>query len=274
MSRPCVLSVAGFDPGGGAGLLADVKSFEQHGVHGFGVCTAVTAQHDGAVRHLRWLTAEEILVQISTLAERYPLAAVKIGLISDLTVLGQILDRLDRWNAAAPVVWDPILAASAGFPFHDGWRSEELLGISSRVTLVTPNRVEMATLLRPLGVEDGAGELSARCAVFLKGGHGEGSESVDLLLQQGRQVMALRAPRVEGEPKRGTGCVLSASIAACLARGLDLIAAVTEAHGYVQRFIRSTPGVFGAHTTGFSLSPARPLGRAEVGLFGSRYGAG
>src|ERR1700756_3795867 len=116
--RAYVLSIAGFDPSGGAGILADVKTFESNKVYGLGVISANTFQNDEEFNRVDWIPAEKIIEQISILQKRFEFEYVKIGLIENLEVLNKIIEHLKLPTANYRLIWDPILKASAGFEFH------------------------------------------------------------------------------------------------------------------------------------------------------------
>jgi hydroxymethylpyrimidine/phosphomethylpyrimidine kinase len=137
--RPYVLTIAGFDPSGGAGVLADCKTFEQHGVYGFGVCTAWTVQTDDSFLQLHWLTAEQIIEQLQPLLKKFVVSACKIGIIHSPETLIEVIRLLKEHNPAIHIVWDPVLKASAGYDFHAVKSFHSLEAILASVSLVTPN---------------------------------------------------------------------------------------------------------------------------------------
>ncbi len=255
---PAALSIAGFDPSGGAGVLADVKTFEAHGVYGFGVCSALTRQNDVEFDGIDWVSAGMIEQQIRTLARRFELRWVKIGLIESLDVIAGVVDLLTELDSDVRIVWDPVLRASAGFVFHASLGANEaaqLAAVCSRLRLVTPNREEAGALSTALqdtadaetaDAETAAFALSRHCAVLLKGGHAGGAVARDILYRDGEQH-SFESRRIADSDKHGTGCVLSAAITAGLARGATLREACARAKEYVQDFLTSAPGLLGRH---------------------------
>lgn len=159
--RPYVLSVAGFDPSGGAGILADIKTFEANGVHGLGVCTAITFQNDKTFNGLDWLSEEQVISQLDILFDTYPINVIKIGLIRDLKTLLVIIKHIKIRNNSAQIIWDPILNASAGFEFHSTINNIELKEALKNITLITPNIPEALKL--------GLDPMLMDCACLLKG---------------------------------------------------------------------------------------------------------
>src|ERR1035437_1980671 len=125
--RPCVLSIAGFDPSGGAGVLADIKTFEQHKVLGMGVVTGLTFQNDSEFDGVKWVEIDDILKQIEILPKKFKFEFVKIGMIKDVQTLETIISNLKSKIQNPKLIWDPILKASAGFEIHKNLDKEKLL---------------------------------------------------------------------------------------------------------------------------------------------------
>src|SRR5688572_10171990 len=117
--RPFALSIAGFDPSSGAGVTADLKTFEAHKVQGLGVCTAITFQNDNEFDGLEWLTKEKLQAQLEPLFRKFKIRTAKIGLIRNLETLNWLVDYLLSKNPEMRIIWDPFLKASAGFTFHE-----------------------------------------------------------------------------------------------------------------------------------------------------------
>ena len=117
--RVSVLSIAGFDPSGGAGILADIKTFEQQQVNGMGIITAITFQNDIEFVNLKWINIEDIIQQILTLKKRFDFEYIKIGLIKDLDTISEIIQLFK--NDEIKIIWDPIVKATAGFEFHQSF---------------------------------------------------------------------------------------------------------------------------------------------------------
>ncbi|MFD2785805.1 hydroxymethylpyrimidine/phosphomethylpyrimidine kinase [Hymenobacter rubripertinctus] len=246
--RPYVLSLAGFDPSGGAGLLADGKTFEQLGAYGFGVCTALTVQTDVAFERVNWVPLADIQDQARPLLTRFRVEWAKIGLVENLLELPKLLQWLRAQNPALGVVWDPVLKASAGYDFHAGPPPELVADICTGLALITPNQPEMRRLwpAAPTAPE-AAVAVSRFCPVLLKGGHADGAEAVDVLYQNGRVVAEFSAPRLAHGEKHGSGCVLSAAIVAGLARGESLVDACRAGKAYTARVLASNETLLGYH---------------------------
>lgn len=249
--RPYALSIAGLDPSAGAGLLADVKTFEASGVYGLGVCTALTIQHDSDFRAVDWVPLNRITAQCEPLFERYPVGVVKIGLIESLDVLAELLDWLHHTAPGVSITWDPILKASAGFGFHQISDRPSVLPLLNRLALLTPNAPEAVQLAGTDQPWAAAERLSTCCPVYLKGGHlpTPNGQVTDYLLLDGVEAVSLPAFFIENGEKHGSGCVLSAAVAAGLAKGLALPDACRSARQYMNHYLASSPTRLGFHPT-------------------------
>ena len=235
---PRLLTIAGSDSGGGAGIQADLKTFAAHGAYGMSVITALTAQNTRGVRAVQEASADFVAAQIDSVFEDIGADAVKIGMLASAPIVRTVADRLRWWleRAPAPVVLDPVMIAKSGHALlrDDAVEAviEDLVPLS---TLVTPNVPELERMTGLAGQSEAdrlraAMELAARGpAVLAKGGHAEGEEVVDLLVEPAGaspSVHRFRHPRLDTSSTHGTGCTLSSAIAARLARGEDLATAV------------------------------------------------
>jgi len=245
--RPLALTIAGFDPSGGAGLLADIKTFEANQAYGLGVCTALTVQHENRFDSVQWVDNELIIEQAKLLFEKYSVQYVKIGLVKSLDDLSKIITALLTWNPDVSIIWDPILKASAGFNFHDEISAITLKAILKQIYVLTPNLPEANLLINDsINTEQKAQILAENCAVFLKGGHGDLDESKDLLFYRNQRV-EYHAKRIIHGEKHGSGCVLSSAITANLAKGFPLEKACEEAKKYITAFLGSNDSLLGYH---------------------------
>jgi hydroxymethylpyrimidine/phosphomethylpyrimidine kinase len=240
-----VLSIAGFDPSGGAGILADIKTFEANKLLGLGVCTAITFQNDQEFDGVQWVPSDEIQRQIEVLARRFSLDWVKIGLIENLPTLKLLIQYLKELNPEVKIIWDPIFKASAGFVFHSQLDREDLTEICKDITLLTPNLDEINKMFPDMSPESGADYLSQYCNILLKGGHDAGDKARDLLFANGL-ITIYESDRMSCG-KHGTGCVLSSAILTNLAKGYDIKDACREGKEYVTDFIKSDSGLLGLH---------------------------
>jgi thiamine-phosphate pyrophosphorylase len=236
IERPYCLSIAGFDPSAGAGVLSDIKTFEAIGCYGFGVNTAITFQNDDAFEGLSWTPKEAIIKQLIPL-KKYSIAAIKIGLIESFDVLFEIIAWCKNNFPKAKIIWDPILKASAGFTFHDNNQlPKELL---ASIDLITPNADEYAQL----NIE----QQNIINALLLKGGHRKDKPGYDTLYTQLNAIDIMGEVFANKVDKHGTGCVLSSAITAHLALGDDLKTSCQRAKKYVERFIQSNQTGLGYH---------------------------
>lgn len=246
-NRPIVLSIAGFDPTGGAGVLADCKTFEQHQCLGMGILSSNTLQTDSTFVAVDWVDAQTILKQVDTLFETYSIHAVKIGLIENLKILSEIIDRIRFYSISTPIVWDPILKASAGFEFHTKIRQEELFQVLDKISLVTPNSVEILKLTTETNELKAAQILAQHTKVLLKGGHSTKNKGLDYLVTEQKTVEFSPNNTLTVSEKHGSGCILSSAITANLAHQKDLVEAIESAKKYTEQVLASNPNLLAYH---------------------------
>ncbi len=252
--RPCVLSLAGFDPSAGAGVLADVKCFEQHHVYGFAICTAITVQNDMEFLSCEWRSAARIIGELEPLIRKFNLVAAKVGLIRDEEVLLEVVSYLKSSMPGIRIVFDPVLKASAGFSFHN-WNDglSRLRRVLEKLELICPNFEEMTVMgNRETKAQDTARDWAQYCPVLLKGGHHPSEPGTDYLYLSGGQtseVIVLRPEPGGIYEKHGSGCVLSAAVTANLALGQDLPTACRLAKSYTAAFLKSNETLLGYHSS-------------------------
>lgn len=283
-NRPYVISIAGFDPTAGAGLLSDLKCFEAHQVYGFGVCTALTIQTDTEFFKTDWLDKAQIIAQLQPLLEKFPVKAVKIGLIQNLETLSAVCEYLSSFDSQIKIVLDPILKASAGYNFHSWDSGSDLFkSVLKQLYLITPNYLEMQQLSHnisaTIGNEDWASEKqhnpfsennegstetaielpinaqqvallcqnwSEDCAVLLKGGHHPFHTGTDFLFHK-KEQFAFKSGSQFVSQKHGSGCVLSSAITSQLALGNSLSKSCVLAKAYIENFLNSNTSLLGYH---------------------------
>ena len=239
------LTIAGSDPGGGAGLQADLKTFHQFGVYGTSVVTLVTVQN--TVRNSRVETLEAGLVgeQLDAVLEDLAPQAIKTGALGTAAIIEAITAR----RFACPLVVDPVTIGKHGAHLLDPDARSALRRLLLPVaSLITPNLAEASELAGmevhdPESMREAARRIAGlgAASVLVKGGHLEG-EAVDILWHDGR-FTEFRAPRVATRHTHGTGCTYSAAITACLARGLAMADSVGKAKNFVHDAIRTAPGL-------------------------------
>jgi hydroxymethylpyrimidine/phosphomethylpyrimidine kinase len=268
---PRVLSIAGSDSGGGAGIQADLKTFAALGCYGTTAITALTAQNTLGVRSIHAVPSAILADQIDAVSEDIGIDAVKIGMLHSAETVRTVASALQR-HALKTVVLDPVMIATSGAVLIDQEAIAVLVyELFPLATLVTPNLDEAALLVgRPLATEadmEGAArqllEMGAN-AVLLKGGHLAGDTVSDLLLSRGEAPHWMRAPRIATANTHGTGCTLSSAIAAQLALGMGLVEAVEAARGFIRAALEAGAGVrtgagSGPLNHGFAPQPMRRL---------------
>ena len=268
--RPTVLSIAGLDPSGCAGLLADIKVFESHAVQGIGALTANTHQNIHQFKAANWVPIQTIIQQLDLLFQDFQPTVIKIGIVENLNILHQIVSfiRSHSFNNALSkrpiIIWDPILRATAPFQFHSHLDTALLINCLSAIDLVTPNAEEFPILLQSLSISTDANDptinsttnpttnpintsaITQYCSLLLKGGHQQGERAQDILYTSSG-VSSISSPRLQGFDKRGTGCVLSAAIAANMAKGKTMFESCCSAKQYMNTFLTSSTNRIGTH---------------------------
>jgi hydroxymethylpyrimidine/phosphomethylpyrimidine kinase len=240
MTIPNILTIAGSDSGGGAGIQADLKTFAALHTYGCSVITALTAQNTKAVTAIHDVPPEFVTAQLDAVFADIEIAAVKIGMLSNSRVIEAVAAGLDR-HRARNVVLDPVMVAKSGARLL---RPDAVEALRRRLLplalLITPNLPEAGDLLGIEAPGDEVGMIAAAAAlralgpraVLVKGGHIEAADSIDIL-DDGGEPLTLAAPRVATVNTHGTGCTLSSAIAALLGKGMPLRDAVRAAKAYL-----------------------------------------
>jgi hydroxymethylpyrimidine/phosphomethylpyrimidine kinase len=245
---PNVVSIAGIDPSGGAGIFADIKTFSALGAYGCGIVAALTAQNTQAVTGIQAVSTDFIALQMDTLWADVRIDAVKIGMLGAAPVIQTVAERLQKF-APAHLVLDPVMIAKSG----DALLEKSAVGaltdmLLPQATLLTPNLPEGAALLAqtaPENVRDMrrmAEKLreklhtTGRRWVYLKGGHLPGSDCIDLL-HDGDVMIEMPGKRIDTKNTHGTGCTLSSALAALLPQVPDVPRAAQAAHDWLARAI-------------------------------------
>ena len=245
-NRPIALSIAGFDPIGGAGVLADIKTFEQHQVTGFAITTANTIQTENEFFEIEWTDLNFVTRSIETLFQNYKIKAVKIGIVPSLDYLNQILSVIKAVSPTTQIVWDPVLKSTTEFEFMNMKDQLELNKMLSKIDLITPNYNE-AEILFPGFISN---QLSLKnetpCAILLKGGHNPIEIGTDRLFLK-NEIIDLLPSNKKCFEKHGSGCVLSSAIASNLALDQTLTEACKNAKTYIEKFLSSNSTLIGYH---------------------------
>ncbi|NVM87590.1 hydroxymethylpyrimidine/phosphomethylpyrimidine kinase [Variovorax sp. SG517] len=245
-----VLSIAGSDSGGGAGIQADLKTFAALGCYGMTAITALTAQNTLGVSGIHGVPPDFLKAQIQAVVEDIGVDAVKLGMLHAPEVVEVVAWAIDRYQLKN-VVLDPVMVATSGDRLIAAETVLVLVReLFPRAVVVTPNLDEAALLIGHAidgvdALDDAADELLAlgAKAVLLKGGHLPGNEVVDVLLQAGGDRRRLASARIESRNLHGTGCTLSSAIAAHLALGAALPDAVERARAYILGAMAAGAGV-------------------------------
>ena len=234
-----ILTIAGSDSGGGAGIQADLKTFSALGLYGASVITAVTAQNTCSVTMIEAVSPAMVRAQISAVLDDLRVGAIKIGMLGTPDIIGEVASALKA--SPVPIVLDPVMIAKSGDRLLV---SEAIEAMKSQLLplahVLTPNLPEAAELLgmaaaQSLEQQEAQGRLLCALGpkwVLMKGGHADGPQCNDLLI--GQTTHHYTAPRLKTRNTHGTGCTLSAAIAVGLGQGLSTSDAVAQAHRYLQ----------------------------------------
>ena len=253
MTTPVALTIAGSDSGAGAGIQADLKTFAAFGVYGLTVITAVTAQNTIGVRAVQEIEPEIIDQQLDAVAEDFAIASLKTGMLSSAAIVQTVAAGIRRHRLQRLVV-DPVMVAKRGDRLLREDAVEALRRTLLPLALVATPNIPEAEVLAGRAIRSRDDRLAAARAIMglgaqavvIKGGHSDDDPIVDLLIDQ-TGIREYRAPRIATTSTHGTGCTFSAAIAAGLAQGKDLPAAVGGAREYVSRALSAAPGLGHGH---------------------------
>ena len=247
MPPPRILTIAGSDSSGGAGIQADIKTITVLGGYAMSAITAITAQNSLGVAAIEVLSPELVAAQIDACLSDIGADAIKLGMLGSPEIANLVAERIAA--LAVPVVFDPVMVATSGAALTDAATIAAFERLMQLATLTTPNVAELATL----GGHEG---MAARGVTYLaKGGDGTSERIEDVLVVPGEEPLVMAGTRIHTRHTHGTGCTLSSAIATYLAKGLPLPEAVDRARLFVRSALRAAPG-FGAGNG--------PLGHAEA----------
>ncbi len=250
-NRPNVLTIAGFDPSGGAGILADVKTLEMLKCYGLAVCTANTIQNDMSFESCIWIEEKFIKAQIKVLLDRFTIEIVKIGIIENWRLLNIVIDFLLEKNNKLKIILDPVISSSTHFEFHKSSVKNfenEFDKVLQKTYLVTPNYNEITALYSNKTLEESIEYISSKTNLFLKGGHKKEAIGVDELFTVERESFVFNPKGKNISEKHGSGCVLSSAIAGYLALGFPLLKACYKGKRYTEKVLSSNNNLLGYHT--------------------------
>jgi hydroxymethylpyrimidine/phosphomethylpyrimidine kinase len=238
-NRPFVLTIAGFDPSAGAGILADIKTFEQLKTYGIAIPTAYTIQTENQFVELEWVTIEKVVFQIELFLKAYKIKAIKIGIVSCLSDLKFIIQKIRSIDSKVPIIWDTVLKSTTEFSFLEIENQQDLEFILQAIQLITPNQDEVLKLIpNAISVEENLNYLRNYTTVLWKGGHKKETKGTDILLNKNTEISI--PPTLDNcSEKHGSGCVLSSAITAYLSLGENLEEACRKAKLYTEKILQS-----------------------------------
>ena len=247
--RPKILTIAGFDPSGGAGVLADIKTFEAHRCLGFAVNTANTVQNEIEFIAPYWVDEKVVFEQLDVLLQQHYFEYFKVGLIPSLNFLNKIISKLKLQplkpkTSNIKIIWDPILSSTSGFVFeHD---LSELKIVLKHIYIITPNWNETKQLSGNKDAIFGAKELAQHTIVYLKGGHSE-QQGKDYLFYNGNQYPLNPKSKKSIYDKHGSGCVFSSALTANLTKEYPMLKACLRSKRYIEKYLSSSTELLGYH---------------------------
>ena len=255
---PRILTIAGSDSGGGAGIQADIKTITMLGGHSLTAITAITAQNTLGVTDVMPVPADIVIAQIDAVISDIGVDAIKIGMIGSPEVAEAVADTLAelfQGREIVPIVFDPVMIASSGAVLADAATIAAFSRLMGLSVLVTPNLPELSALAGAEELADEGAQVAAaiglvrdhQAAFLVKGGHAPGATVVDRLVGWNGTVAEWSGERIESRNTHGTGCTLSSAIATGLGAGLEPEAAITRARFYVRSAINAAPGLGAGH---------------------------
>ncbi len=244
-NRPYILSIAGFDPSGGAGLLADCKTFEALKCQGLSVCTANTIQTDTDFSACHWIDLEIIQNQIKILFSRFNISIVKIGIVENSETLLDILQLVKSLNNKVSIVLDPVLKSSTDFDFQTEFNQNIFDQILTHIDLLTPNYEEIQHLYPNKSIDETIQSICTKTNLLLKGGHNEKQKGKDFLYTIKGKTYPINPKLKPIYPKHGSGCVLSSAIASYLALGIPLGKSCFRGKRFTEKYLGSSKSLLG-----------------------------
>jgi len=238
-NRPFVLTIAGFDPSAGAGILADIKTFEQLKTYGISIPTAYTIQTENQFVEIDWVAIDKVLFQIELFLKEYEIKAIKIGIVSSLSDLKVIIQKIRSIDVNVPIIWDTVLKSTTEFSFLEIENQQDLEFILKAIQLITPNNDEVLKLIpNTISVEENLNYLRNHTAVLWKGGHKIKTKGTDILLTPNNET-SFHPTLNNCSEKHGSGCVLSSAITAYLSLDENLETACRKAKLYTEKILQS-----------------------------------
>lgn len=257
--RPYVLTIAGFDPSSGAGLTADIKTFEQNRVYGLAICTGLTLQTENQFFSVRWRDIRDVQNELNALLEKYPVTAVKFGIVPSIDWLIELTGIIHQKSAAIQIVVDPVWKSSTGFEFASFANREKLVQLLQNIVLITPNLDELTQMSGNQPGEKGTtaflADITRYTNVLVKGGHDAEKTGTDVFYDarlnnsvgQEKKAREIKPNAHHVFPKHGSGCVLASAITAHLALQYDVFDACVNGKRYTETFLSSNESLLGYH---------------------------
>ena len=244
---PRVLSIAGSDSSGGAGIQADIKTITMLGGYAMTAITAVTAQNTRGVQGVEVMHPDLVMDQVDSCLDDIGADAIKIGMLGSPEIAMRLAERLDSFSGA--IIFDPVMVATSGSELADYATVAAFGALMQIATVVTPNLPELAALTQraeilPDEVFDAARQLAEEqdTIVLAKGGHGDGDQVIDYVVSPSGKIASFGHARIDTRHTHGTGCTLSAALATMLAHGQPLTHAIRIARAFTRAAIEHAPG--------------------------------
>lgn len=241
---PTVLTIAGSDSGGGAGIQADIKSISANGCYALSVITAITAQNSHSVRDIHKIPLSTITAQLKAVLSDFPIDAIKIGMLGDADIIETVASVLKNQPDLPPIILDPVMISKAGAALLEENAIECLkTHLLPLATLITPNLPEaqiLAELPHELDAYILAQKITPQGNILIKGGHRETKDVIDYLQLADGSVFLFEQTKINSQNTHGTGCSLSSAIAANVALKKDLPTAVKQANAYIYKAIKTS----------------------------------
>lgn len=244
--REKVLTIAGFDPSGGAGILADIKAFEENRCLGMAIQTAFTIQNEDCINEVFWHADTKIEAQFKILADKHQFKAIKIGICKNLEKVIQIIDWCDLYFPQAKIIWDPILRSSSGYDFIGAIDKTNIPW--DKIHWITPNWIEAKSIFHfnDDNLIESINSLNLPTKIIVKGGHNPKGDMKDYLISNG-SIYPFKPKEKIAFGKHGSGCIFSASLTTFVARHFPDIKAVLKTKSYTLRCLQSNASLLAYH---------------------------
>lgn len=237
---PKILSIAGSDSGGGAGIQADIRTISNIGGHAMTAITAITAQNSVGVHAIQIMSADFVISQIDAVVSDFGVDVIKIGMLGSAEIGHALADYIDNMQNV-PIIFDPVMVATSGALLADNDTISAFARLMKYAALATPNLPEYDRLLENCAAD------KFPCDMLIKGGHGHDNILIDRLMRRGNEVASWQSERIDTIHTHGTGCTLSSAIASYVGLGDNMVDAIGKARDYVRSSILSAPNIGAGH---------------------------